>query len=180
VSMLELVVRVKTNIEGSTNLTTTLRKNPKYFDDPFCNLVHVGEQSDALEGYWTRSPFTKKKPRRLKARSKGAVLSDGGDYSRVYRIRDPAVVRRAAISGVVLRVRNRSTRLHLVCHWPFRTLTSLVVGGGAQRHHLYASRICAGKEALVRFQLWAGCHFSQNTRCRISRINLPSPVLRAL
>jgi len=78
--------------------------------------VHVGEQSGALKGYWTRLPFTKKKPGRLKARSKGAILSDGGDYSRVYRIRDPAVVRCAAISGVVPRVRNRTIRRHLVCH----------------------------------------------------------------
>ena len=58
------------SVEGGTRLHDALAKHPLYFDDLFVNLVEAGEQAGALETCSTRSPPTKKRPRRSRKRSR--------------------------------------------------------------------------------------------------------------
>lgn len=48
-SMQDLVLEIKTDIEGGATLTDGLRKHPLQFNDLFCNLVQAGEQAGVLE-----------------------------------------------------------------------------------------------------------------------------------
>ncbi len=47
--MREMVVAIKNDVGGGTPLATALGKYPEYFDELFCNLVNVGEQSGSLD-----------------------------------------------------------------------------------------------------------------------------------
>ncbi|MGH8501846.1 MAG: type II secretion system F family protein [Gammaproteobacteria bacterium] len=73
-SMRELVLGIKADIEGGTNLTDALRKQPLYFDDLFCNLVHAGEQSGALEALLDKIATYKEKTEALKGKIKKALF----------------------------------------------------------------------------------------------------------
>jgi type IV pilus assembly protein PilC len=73
-SMRELVLSVKTDIEGGTNLTDALRRHPLYFDDLFCNLVQAGEQSGALETLLDKIATYKEKTEALKGKIKKALF----------------------------------------------------------------------------------------------------------
>jgi type IV pilus assembly protein PilC len=73
-SMRELVLAIKADIEGGTNLTDALRKHPLYFDDLFCNLVHAGEQSGALKQLLDKIATYKEKTEALKGKIKKALF----------------------------------------------------------------------------------------------------------
>jgi type IV pilus assembly protein PilC len=73
-SMRELVLGLKADIEGGTNLTDALRKHPVYFDDLFCNLVQAGEQSGALETLLDKIATYKEKTEALKGKIKKALF----------------------------------------------------------------------------------------------------------
>lgn len=72
-SMRELLLRIKTDIEGGNNLANSLAAHPAYFDDLFVSLVESGEQSGALETMLDRIAIYKEKTEALKAKIKKAV-----------------------------------------------------------------------------------------------------------
>lgn len=72
-SMRDLLIRIKTDIEGGNNLANSLKQHPAYFDDLFCSLVESGEQSGALETMLDRIAIYKEKTEALKAKIKKAV-----------------------------------------------------------------------------------------------------------
>ncbi len=73
-SMQDLVLAIKGDIEGGTNLTDALRKQPLYFDDLFCNLVESGEQAGVLELLLDKIATYKEKTESLKGKIKKALF----------------------------------------------------------------------------------------------------------
>ena len=72
-SMRDLIRRIKTDIEGGSNLSQALAQHPKYFDDLFVNLVAAGEQSGTLEALLDKIATYKEKTEALKAKIKKAM-----------------------------------------------------------------------------------------------------------
>ena len=72
--MQDLVLGIKSDVEGGTSLADALEKKPKYFDDLFCNLVAAGEQSGALEALLDKIATYKEKTEELKAKVKKALF----------------------------------------------------------------------------------------------------------
>jgi len=72
--MQDLVLGVKSDVEGGTSLADALEKQPKYFDALFCNLVGAGEQSGALESLLDKIATYKEKTEELKAKVKKALF----------------------------------------------------------------------------------------------------------
>ena len=72
-SMRELLLKIKSDIEGGNNLATAMSAHPAYFDDLFISLVASGEQSGALEAMLDRIALYKEKTELLKAKIKKAV-----------------------------------------------------------------------------------------------------------
>ena len=73
-NMQELVLSIKSDVEGGTSLADSLEKQPKYFDDLFCSLVGAGEQSGALENLLDKIATYKEKTEELKAKVKKALF----------------------------------------------------------------------------------------------------------
>ena len=73
-AMQELVLAIKTDIEGGTSLTNALRKHPLYFDDLFCNLVEAGEHAGVLETLLDRIATYKEKTESIKKKIKKALF----------------------------------------------------------------------------------------------------------
>lgn len=72
-NMKNVVLKLKTDIEGGTNFAGALRAHPKYFDDLYCSLVEAGEASGALETMLDRVAIYKEKSEALKAKIKKAM-----------------------------------------------------------------------------------------------------------
>ncbi|MEW6353862.1 MAG: type II secretion system F family protein [Pseudomonadota bacterium] len=72
-AMQELLLTVKSDIEGGSSLTEALRRHPLYFDDLYCNLVHAGEQAGILEGLLNKIATYKEKTEALKGKIKKAL-----------------------------------------------------------------------------------------------------------
>ncbi len=72
-NMKELISSIKEDVAAGGGFASSLRKNPKYFDDLFCNLVESGEQSGALETMLDRIALYKEKTEQLKAKIKKAL-----------------------------------------------------------------------------------------------------------
>jgi type IV pilus assembly protein PilC len=72
-SMRDLILRIKTDIEGGSNLSQALAQHPDYFDDLFVNLVAAGEQSGTLETLLEKIATYKEKTEALKAKIKKAM-----------------------------------------------------------------------------------------------------------
>ena len=70
----DLVLNIKSDVEGGTNLAEALAKHPKYFDDLFVSLVGAGEQSGALETLLDKIATYKEKTEELKAKVKKALF----------------------------------------------------------------------------------------------------------
>lgn len=68
-----LVNGLKQEIAAGTNLATALRKQPRYFDELYCNLIAAGEQAGALEALLERVAIHLEKTQQLKARIKKAM-----------------------------------------------------------------------------------------------------------
>ncbi len=73
-SMQELVMSIKTDVEGGTSLTQALRKHPLYFDELFCSLVHAGEEAGVLETLLDRIASYKEKTESIKKKIKKAMV----------------------------------------------------------------------------------------------------------
>lgn len=72
-SMGEMVLAIKTNIEGGATLAESLAKFPRQFDDLFVNLVDAGERSGALETLLDKIATYKEKTESLKKKVKKAL-----------------------------------------------------------------------------------------------------------
>ncbi len=72
--MQELVLSIKSDVEGGTSLADSLEKKPNFFDPLFCNLVGAGKQSGALEALLDKIATYKEKTEELKAKVKKALF----------------------------------------------------------------------------------------------------------
>ena len=73
-AMQDLVLSIKNDVEGGSNLTDALRKHPLYFDNLFCNLVQAGEQAGVLETLLDKIATYKEKTESLKGKIKKAMF----------------------------------------------------------------------------------------------------------
>ncbi|WP_420600322.1 type II secretion system F family protein [Neptuniibacter sp.] len=69
----DIVYAIKNDVNGGTDFSSALSKYPEHFDDLYCNLVHAGEQSGALEQMLDRIATYKEKLESLKAKIKKAL-----------------------------------------------------------------------------------------------------------
>ncbi|MFL0801735.1 MAG: type II secretion system F family protein [Agarilytica sp.] len=72
-AMSKLIKSIKDDVAAGGGFAASLRKEPKYFDELFCNLVESGEQSGALETMLDRIAIYKEKTEQLKAKIKKAM-----------------------------------------------------------------------------------------------------------
>ncbi|CAM2946892.1 type II secretion system F family protein [Pseudomonas fluorescens] len=71
--MRALIKGLKQEIAAGNNLAAALRKQPRYFDELYCNLIAAGEQAGALETLLERVAVHLEKSQQLKARIKKAM-----------------------------------------------------------------------------------------------------------
>ncbi|MBE8603325.1 type II secretion system F family protein, partial [Pseudomonas cyclaminis] len=69
----ELVQGLKQQVAAGASLADALRKQPRYFDELYCNLVAAGEQAGALETLLERVAIHREKSEQLKAKVKKAM-----------------------------------------------------------------------------------------------------------
>lgn len=72
-AMGEMIMGIKTHIEGGASFAESLGKYPLYFDDLFVNLVDAGEKSGALETLLDKIATYKEKTEALKKKVKKAL-----------------------------------------------------------------------------------------------------------
>ncbi len=72
-TMGEMILGIKTSIEGGSTLAESLAKYPRHFDDLFVNLVDAGEKSGALETLLDKIATYKEKTESLKKKVKKAM-----------------------------------------------------------------------------------------------------------
>lgn len=72
-NMQTLVMTVKGDVEGGSNLADSLRKHPLYFDTLVCNLVEAGEAAGVLDTLLDKIATYKEKTEILKAKIKKAM-----------------------------------------------------------------------------------------------------------
>lgn len=72
-SMAELLLSIKTDIEGGDTLSEALGRRSIYFDDLFCSLVEAGEQAGVLEGLLDKIATYKEKSESIKKKVKKAL-----------------------------------------------------------------------------------------------------------
>jgi type IV pilus assembly protein PilC len=72
-NMRKLVDDLKQEVAAGNSFASALRKQPRYFDDLYCNLVDSGEQSGSLETLLDRVATYKEKTEALKAKIKKAM-----------------------------------------------------------------------------------------------------------
>ncbi|WP_053981041.1 type II secretion system F family protein [Marinagarivorans algicola] len=72
-SLAKLIRDIREDVAAGGGFAAALRKQPKYFDELFCNLVESGEQSGALETMLHRIAIYKEKTEQLKAKIKKAL-----------------------------------------------------------------------------------------------------------
>ena len=73
-SMAELLLNVKSDIEGGSTLAESFAKHPIYFDELYCNLVHAGEQAGILEGILDKVATYKERVEAIKSKIKKALF----------------------------------------------------------------------------------------------------------
>lgn len=72
-NMRKMVDDIKQDVAAGNSLANSLRKQPQYFDDLYCNLVDAGEQSGALETLLDRVATYKEKTEAMKKKIKKAM-----------------------------------------------------------------------------------------------------------
>lgn len=72
--MQDLLMAVKTDIEGGSNLSDALAKHPYYFDDLYVNLVQAGEHAGILDNILDKIATYKEKTESIKAKIKKAMF----------------------------------------------------------------------------------------------------------
>ena len=74
VSMRNLILKIKSEVESGTSLSETLAKHPVYFDELVVNLVNAGEQAGVLEALLDKIAIYKEKTEYLKSKIKKAMF----------------------------------------------------------------------------------------------------------
>ncbi len=72
-NMAEMIMTMKTHIEGGNSFSSALAKFPMYFDNLFVNLVDAGEKSGALEALLDKIATYKEKTEAIKKKVKKAL-----------------------------------------------------------------------------------------------------------
>ena len=72
-SMQLMLLSIKTNLENGDTLAESLKKNPLYFDELFCNLVEAGESAGVLETLLDKIATYKEKTESMKKKIKKAL-----------------------------------------------------------------------------------------------------------
>ncbi len=72
-AMREVVLGIKSQVEGGSSFAQALASHPQYFDHLFCSLVESGEQSGALETMLDRVAIYKEKSEVLRQKIKKAM-----------------------------------------------------------------------------------------------------------
>jgi len=72
-SMAEMLLSIKTDIEGGDTLAEALKRKYLYFDDLFCSLVEAGEQAGVLETLLDKIATYKEKSESIKKKVKKAL-----------------------------------------------------------------------------------------------------------
>ncbi len=72
-SMGEMILGIKTHVEGGNSFAESLAKFPLYFDDLFVNLVDAGERAGALETLLDKIATYKEKTEAIKKKVKKAL-----------------------------------------------------------------------------------------------------------
>lgn len=72
-SMSEMLLSIKSDIEGGDTLAQALGRKNLYFDDLFCNLVEAGEQAGVLETLLDKIATYKEKSESIKKKVKKAL-----------------------------------------------------------------------------------------------------------
>jgi type IV pilus assembly protein PilC len=70
----KILGQVKASVEGGLNLSDSLRRHPKVFDNLFVNLIQAGEAGGILDGILQRLSVYLEKAMKLKRRVKGAMV----------------------------------------------------------------------------------------------------------
>lgn len=73
-SMQDLILSIKSDVEGGTSLSKSLSKHPLHFDDLFCNLVQAGEAAGVLEDLLDKIATYKEKIESIKGKIKKALF----------------------------------------------------------------------------------------------------------
>ena len=73
-SMQDLILAIKSDVEGGTGLAESLAKHPLYFDELVCSLVAAGEQSGTLETLLKKIATYKEKVEAIKGKIKKALF----------------------------------------------------------------------------------------------------------
>lgn len=73
-AMKDLLLAVKTDIEGGSNLSDALAKHPYYFDELYCNLVQAGEHAGILDTILDKIALYKEKTESIKGKIKKALF----------------------------------------------------------------------------------------------------------
>ncbi len=73
-SMRELVLEIKTDVEGGTNLSDALGKHPRHFNELFCNLVEAGEAAGVLDTLLDKLATYLEKTESIKKKIKKALF----------------------------------------------------------------------------------------------------------
>lgn len=72
-SVSKLLLSIKQDVEGGTSLSDSFRKQDKYFDALYCNLIGAGEQAGILDTILERLATYKEKMQALKKKIKSAL-----------------------------------------------------------------------------------------------------------
>jgi type IV pilus assembly protein PilC len=72
--MQNMLISVKNDIEGGSNLSDALAKNPLQFDDLYCNLVRAGEHAGILDSILDKVATYKEKTEAIKGKIKKAMF----------------------------------------------------------------------------------------------------------
>lgn len=72
-SMQALIMGIKADVEGGDTLSSSLKRNPLYFDELFCNLVEAGEHAGVLESLLDKIATYKEKTESMKKKIKKAL-----------------------------------------------------------------------------------------------------------
>ncbi len=73
-AMREMIVSIKNDVGGGTPLASAMGRFPEYFDELFCNLVNVGEQSGALDILLKNIADYKERMESIKSKIKKAMF----------------------------------------------------------------------------------------------------------
>ena len=70
----DLIKDIRNDVSSGNSFAQAIQKHPKHFDELFCNLIHSGEQSGALETMLDRVATYKEKTEALKGKIRSALV----------------------------------------------------------------------------------------------------------